>query len=144
MYDYETRALRGDGVFPAYLAYPRFLLKEKLNDTVKLLYILLLERGRLSANDPKWQDQNGCAFVYYTAEELAAVTGRSKAAVRRGLDDLEEANLIRKQRQGQGKPLKIFLRIPVDSAASLRDSPKTREKKSSSRFSTYGYGIPTL
>lgn len=139
MFDYETRALSGDGVFPAYLPYPRFLIRENINDTAKLVYILLLERARLSMSDTKWQEEDGRVFVYYTIEQLAETIGKGMTVVKRAIRDLETANLLRRKQQGHGKPLKIYLRIPADSAAR-QGKALPRPKKSSSRFSIYGYG----
>ena len=44
-----------DTKLPAYLPYPRFLLKMEISQTAKLLYALLLDRSTLSQKN-KWQD----------------------------------------------------------------------------------------
>ena len=60
----STRTLGGDPIadyimadtkLPAYLPYPRFLLKMEISQTAKLLYALLLDRSTLSQKN-KWQD----------------------------------------------------------------------------------------
>ena len=43
---------------PAYLPYPRFLLKMEISQTAKLLYSLLLDRSTLSQKN-KWLDDEG-------------------------------------------------------------------------------------
>lgn len=43
---------------PAYLPYPRFLLKMDISHTAKLLYALLLDRSTLSQKNG-WQDSEG-------------------------------------------------------------------------------------
>ena len=50
--------IRADTRLPAYLPYPRFLLKMEISQTAKLLYSLLLDRSTLSQKN-KWQDDEG-------------------------------------------------------------------------------------
>ena len=40
--------LRRSSMLPPYMAYPRFLLTMNLSETAKLVYVLLLDRARLS------------------------------------------------------------------------------------------------
>ncbi len=50
--------IRADTTLPAYLPYPRFLLKMEISQTAKLLYALLLDRSTLSQKNG-WQDGEG-------------------------------------------------------------------------------------
>lgn len=50
--------IRADTRLPAYLPYPRFLLKMEISQTAKLLYSLLLDRSTLSQKN-KWLDDEG-------------------------------------------------------------------------------------
>ena len=43
-----TEFLTVDTNLPPYLVFPRFLLDMELNETTKLLYMILLDRARLS------------------------------------------------------------------------------------------------
>ena len=43
-----TEFLTVDTSLPPYLVFPRFLLDMDLNETTKLLYMILLDRARLS------------------------------------------------------------------------------------------------
>ena len=49
-----TMKLRKDSQIPAYMAYPRFLLTADLSETAKLVYVLLLDRARLSMKNEGW------------------------------------------------------------------------------------------
>lgn len=99
---------------PPFLMYPRFLLEGDLSDTARLVYILLLDRARLSQNSPQWQDETGRVFVYYTIPHLAETTGRGQTGIKAGLRQLEEAGLIFRKRQGMGNPNRIYVRIPSE------------------------------
>ena len=41
--------------------YPRFLLETRLNDSARLVYLLLLDRARASMMNPGWED--GLCFI---------------------------------------------------------------------------------
>lgn len=41
---------------PAYLPYPRFLWQVDINETAKLIYILILDRAKLSQQH-EWVDE---------------------------------------------------------------------------------------
>lgn len=96
---------------PPFLMYPRFLLKTNLNDTARLVYILLLDRARLSRTNAKWQDETGRVFVHYPIPELAEVTGRGQTGIKAALGQLEAAGLIARKRRGMGNPNRIYVAI---------------------------------
>ena len=51
-----TQFLIKDTLIPPYMAFPRFLLDmEQLSETAKILYVLLLDRARLSQKNEGWQ-----------------------------------------------------------------------------------------
>ena len=62
--------IRADTTLPAYLPYPRFLLKMEISQTAKLLYALLLDRSTLSQKNG-WQDGEGRIFIVYPVAEIA-------------------------------------------------------------------------
>ena len=43
-----TDFLTADTNLPSYMMFPRFLLDMEINETAKMLYIILLDRARLS------------------------------------------------------------------------------------------------
>ena len=97
---------------PPYMAYPRFLLKIDLSETARLIYILLLDRARLSLKND-WVDEQGKAYVFYTIRELAEDCHKSEMTVKNALTDLQSHGLIRRQRQGNRTANKIYVRVPV-------------------------------
>ena len=55
---------------PAYLPYPRFLLKTEISHTARVLYSLLLDRSTLSKKNG-WQDSEGRIYIVYPIAEIA-------------------------------------------------------------------------
>lgn len=96
-----------------YMAFPRFLLETDLNDTAKLLYMILLDRVRLSATNSQWRDDKGRIFVRYSIKNLGEKLGRGKTTIETGLAFLEDHGLIRRKRTGIGRPNLIYVLLPV-------------------------------
>ena len=57
------RELTPDTKLPVYLMYPRFLLELDVNDTAKMVYLLLYDRARLSIQNG-WLDEEGRAYMF--------------------------------------------------------------------------------
>ena len=51
-----TDFLTADTNLPSYMMFPRFLLDMEINETAKMLYIILLDRARLSQKNEGWSD----------------------------------------------------------------------------------------
>ena len=92
------------------MAYPRFLLTMDISETAKLVYILLLDRARLSLKNG-WVDEQGKAYVFYPIRELAEDSRKSEMTVKNALSDLQKRGLIRRQRQGSRTANKIYIRV---------------------------------
>lgn len=112
----RTPAKRG-----AYLKLPKALLTEpryrRLSDGAKLFYGMLLDRLELSVKNG-WEDEAGRSYIYFTVESAAAqlCCGRDKVT---GLfRALEEAGLIRRRRQGLGRPNRIYVLEPREERAA--------------------------
>ena len=110
-----TKYLRRDSTLPPYMAYPRFLLTMQISETAKLVYILLLDRARLSMIHDGWEDENGHVFIYYTIDALAAATGKCAMTIKDALKKLEEEKLIFRYHQGAGKPSRIYVRVQTET-----------------------------
>ena len=104
--------LRKTSRLPPYLMYPRFLLDTTLNDSARLVYLLLLERARVSMANQGWEDEKGCIFVFYPIEDLARDAHRSQTVVKKALGDLQQQGLIHRYRQGLGRANKLYVCIP--------------------------------
>lgn len=60
-----TEFITTDTSLPPYMVFPRFLLDMELNETTKLLYMVLLDRARLSLKNEGWTDESGHVFLYF-------------------------------------------------------------------------------
>ena len=92
-----TDFLTADTNLPSYMMFPRFLLDMEINETAKMLYIILLDRARLSQKNEGWSDIDGHVFIYFTIELL------------------EKQELIFRKRQGPGQPNRIYVKLPKET-----------------------------
>ena len=99
---------------PGYLILPRALLKLGLTATELSVYMLLLDRARLSSQHPDWQDAAGNVFLLYPVRELAIALGSSETAVKNAMRGLEKKGLIIRQRLGMYRPNRIYVKLPED------------------------------
>ena len=76
--------IRADTTLPAYLPYPRFLLKMEISQTAKLLYSLLLDRSTLSQKN-KWQDDEGRIYIIYPIAEIAEILDKGSTTIKLSL-----------------------------------------------------------
>ena len=99
-----THFLTPDTQLPPYMAFPRFLLDTThLSETAKILYMLLLDRARLSQKNKGWTDEAGCAFIFFPIKDLAEVMlGEDirKPSVRKQLRH-EEPEKVKPQKKKQ-------------------------------------------
>ena len=126
--------LHKDSQIPAYMAYPRFLLTADLSETAKLIYVLLLDRARLSMKNEGWEDEHGHVFIYYTITDLASTSGKSEMTVKNALAALERKHLIFRKRQGAGLPSKIYVKVQTETcpAGGTIFKPQADKKLSAS------------
>jgi len=110
-----TQFLQRDSQIPRFYMYPRFLLTLDLSETTKMIYMLLLDRARLSMQKESWQDEQGRVFIHYTIQSLAATTQRSEMTVKNALKALEQRGLIYRHRQGVGMPNRIYVKVQTES-----------------------------
>lgn len=146
-----TIKLRKDSLLPAYMAYPRFLLSMDISETAKLIYVLLLDRARLSMKNDGWEDEQGHVFVYYTITDLAKASGKCEMTVKHALAVLEENKLISRKRQGAGLPNKNYVKVQTENCPTggtslelqtdkkLSTSNKQRKMKEKQPVRNYDY-----
>ena len=106
-----TQFLHRGSQIPPFYMYPRFLLTLDLSETTKMIYMLLLDRARLSMQKEGWQDDQGRVFIHYTIQSLAATIQRSEMTVKNALKALEQRGLIYRHRQGVGMPNRIYVKV---------------------------------
>ena len=110
-----TQFLHRGSQIPHFYMYPRFLLTLDLSETTKMIYMLLLDRARLSMQKEGWQDEQGRVFIHYTIHSLAATIQRSEMTVKNALKALEQRRLIYRQRQGVGMPNRIYVKVQTEN-----------------------------
>lgn len=79
-----------------------------------MIYMLLLDRARLSMQKEGWQDEQGRVFICYTIQSLATAIQKSEMTVKNALKSLEQQDLIYRQRQGAGMPNRIFVKVQTE------------------------------
>ena len=124
-----TQYLTPEPITLPYLMYPRFLLTAELNETERLVYILLLDRARISQKNG-WIDEKGHVFLIYTIAELAKGIGKGKTTVKEALRKLEDSGWIERVIPEPGGPSHIYVKIPDEILA-----PAERPASSRSAFS---------
>ena len=91
----------------------------------KFLYSLLLDRSSLSAKNG-WLDEEGKVYIYYTLEQIMADMHCANQKATKLLKELEtKAGLIERQKQGQGKPTRIYVK---DFATGLHGDGDRKSK----------------
>ena len=95
---------------------PNFLFEaptfQPLSNEAKVLYAFVLRRAELSRKNG-WADEYGRVYLYYPICEVVALLrcGRQKAV--NTLRELQYAGLVEIQKQGCGKPNRIYPRNPM-------------------------------
>lgn len=106
---------------------------KKVSAEAKLLYALLHDRTSLSAKN-NWEDENGQVFIYFTIESVMEYMGCGHDKAGKLFSELENADLIERRRQGQGKPFKIYVKNFI-SDVYKSDVKKCEKPKSEHRNS---------
>lgn len=101
--------------FP-FIRFPAALVKlpcfKSLSADAKLLYALIVDRFNLSIAN-KWRDENGTPYVYFSIDSVMESVGCAKAKAVKLMDTLEDWGLIRRAKQGLGKPNRIYALDPA-------------------------------
>ena len=96
---------------PPFIPLPRFMIASEHSINAKLLYGLLLNRTLLSQKSG-WVSEDGNVYVIYTIKQMADDLNRSERTVKTALNELENAGLITRIRQGWNRANHIFLHLP--------------------------------
>ena len=73
-----------------YFQFPKFLLKLRISQTAKFLYMILYDRARISRKN-SWIDKYGNVYLIFPIEELSAQIGKCKSSVKTALKELDDA-----------------------------------------------------
>lgn len=91
---------------------PKVLMTDKvfreLSSDAKILYSILLDRASLSYKNG-WIDSENRVYIYYPIDVLVTTITKSKPTIINIFKELEEIGLIRRKRQGLGKPSMIYV-----------------------------------
>ena len=99
---------------PGFLMFPRFLLDADISETSKLVYLVLLNRARMSQMHEGWTDAEGRVFLVFPIVELMQTVHKSETTIKTCLKALHKAGLIQRKHQGIGKPDRIYVKLPVE------------------------------
>ena len=121
---------------------PKALIKgvryQHVTMEAKLLYGILLDRMSLSCKND-WCDASGKVFIIYTLEELMEDFSCSDKTATKLLRELEQSDLIVRQRQGLGKPSLIYVKQIQQSeeVVSPRRLRKQQQQQSRTMYRVY-------
>ncbi len=122
MTEYMTDQTR----IPAFLPYPRFLLRTELTNTARVLYALLLDRAKLSRRNG-WKDEKGQIYLIYPIANMAQDLGKSQTTIKKTMRELKDAGLVEKKRQGFCMPNILYIKIPLEERAICLSGGKEKE-----------------
>ena len=105
---------------PAYLPYPRFLLKMDISHTAKLLYALLLDRSTLSQKNG-WQDSEGRTYIVYPIAEIAEMLDKGCTTIKGALNELDAAGLLERRRAGFSCANRLYVKVPQIPVVQFSD-----------------------
>lgn len=96
----------------SFYKFPKALFSERYKDIsneAKLLYTLLYDRLSLSKKND-WYDRDHHLYIYFTIKEVTQKLNIDHDKASRLFKELEKVHLIKRQRQGQGKPSVIYVK----------------------------------
>lgn len=98
----------------AFYQIPKFLITDDkfagISMEAKVLYSLMLDRAALSVKNG-WLDEDGKVFIYYKLDKIMVDMHCANQKATKMLKELEaKVGLIERQKQGQGKPTKIYVK----------------------------------
>ena len=112
----EFEFMTADTVLPPCMPLPAAMLRLPISSTAKVMYARLLDEILTDGVE----DSNGILFIRFPIVDLAAALSRSPMTVKRSLDELEQAGMIMRVRQGIGEANHIYILLPKEDAAHER------------------------
>lgn len=96
------------------------LLYRGISFEAKMFFSLLLDRMTLSSKCG-WVDEQGRVYIFYKLSAAMLITGFGHNKMIRIFTELENVGLIERVRQGQGKPVRIYVKNlfkPMDESGN--------------------------
>ena len=112
----EFEFMTADTVVPPCMPLPTAMLRLPISSTAKVMYARLLDEILTDGVE----DSNGILFIRFPIVDLAAALSRSPMTVKRSLNELEQAGMIMRVRQGIGEANHIYILLPKEDAAHER------------------------
>ena len=107
----------------------------KVSDRALILYALMADRAKSSANRPQFIDADGVPFVIFTVDEVARLFCIGQTQAKLSLKELETAGLIVGKCQGMGKPKHYY--VKTDGFPSVKTGGKPSANQSNNNQSEY-------
>lgn len=101
-----------DTPLPPCMPLPLAMLRLQVSSTAKVMYACLLDAILTAAI----KDTNGILFIRFPIMELSAALSRSPMTVKRALNELENAGLVMRVRQGVGETNHLYILLPKEEA----------------------------
>ena len=96
-----------------YFQFPKFLLKLRISQTAKFLYMVLYDRARISRKN-SWIDKYGNVYLIFPIDELSVQIDKCKSSVKTALKELDDEGLLVRRSGGFSKPNHLYVKIPSD------------------------------
>ena len=96
-----------------YFQFPKFLLKLRISQTAKYLYMILYDRARISRKN-SWIDKYGNVYLIFPIDELSVQIDKCKSSVKTALKELDDVGLLVRRSGGFSKPNHLYVKIPSD------------------------------
>ena len=110
-----------------YFRFPKFLLKLRISQNAKFLYMILYDRTRISRKN-SWIDKYGNVYLIFPIDELSVQIGKCKSSVKTALKELDDVGLLVRRSGGFSKPNHLYVKIPSDEIGLQTVDDKAVEK----------------
>ena len=97
-------------LLPPCMPLPRAALRLPVSSTAKVMYARLLDEILTNGIE----DSNGILFIRFPVTELAAALSRSPQTCKRSLNELEQAGMVMRVRQGVGEVSHMYIQLPKE------------------------------
>lgn len=109
---------QNDNISFRYSILPSIILyeepfKTKLSDKAKLLYMIILDRLKLSIKNNYTNDKNE-VFIYLSRQEVQKILNCSDKTITKAFNELISLDLIFEERTAIGKSIKIYVNKKED------------------------------
>ena len=129
--NYKTTYYTRETELAGFAPFPHYLLKLELSMTARVLYAQLLNRAKLSLQSG-WMDERGRVYVYFSEAEIGQMLGKGRSAVQQALHDLDEADLIERERYAGRGGRRIYLKVVLaETEEDVKPAPAIPEIRTS-------------